>query len=266
MNSNNKDKVKNFFRKEGFYFVLFICLCVIATFAVFTMNRNSTASNKKSSDEFSLNVEEKLNDQSQGVMNNEKIQNAERVENDTNENINEVAELNEDDSEVANATEENGEELASSEEDVAVMSGNDSAIVFSLPLEGTVTRCFGDMIEVKNTDEEQIIMTRKGVDLQAPVGTTVKCVADGQVEEVASSSEDGNYVVVSHANGLKTKYANLDPEINVSVGDILSEGQEIGVVGDSSLVFTSDICGDVLNLQVIDANGVSIDPASYFNF
>ena len=43
MNSNNKDKVKDFFRKEGFYFVLFICLCVIATVVVFTVNKNNKA-------------------------------------------------------------------------------------------------------------------------------------------------------------------------------------------------------------------------------
>ena len=59
MNSNNSDKVKNFFRKEGFYFVLFICLCVIATVAVFTINRNSTANKDNSVEEnLSLNVEE----------------------------------------------------------------------------------------------------------------------------------------------------------------------------------------------------------------
>ena len=59
MNSNNSDKVKNFFRKEGFYFVLFICLCVIATVAVFTINRNSTANKNNSAEKsLSLNVEE----------------------------------------------------------------------------------------------------------------------------------------------------------------------------------------------------------------
>ena len=83
---------------------------------------------------------------------------------------------------------------------------------------------------------------------------------------MGSNSEDGNYIVVAHANGLKTKYANLDPEVYVSEGDMVTEGQEIGIIGNSSLVFTSDICGDVLNLQVEDANGKSVDPSSYFNF
>ena len=46
---------------------------------------------------------------------------------------------------------------------------------------------------------------------------------------------DGTYVVIAHANGLKTKYANLDPEdVNVSEGDMVTEGQEIGIIGNSS--------------------------------
>ena len=43
MDKNYKRKVKDFFRKEGFYFVLFICLCVIATVVVFTVNKNNKA-------------------------------------------------------------------------------------------------------------------------------------------------------------------------------------------------------------------------------
>ena len=239
MNSNNSDKVKNFFRKEGFYFVLFICLCVIATVAVFTINRNSTANKDNSVEEnLSLNVEENTSLEPSESANNEKIQNAERVEN---------ASSNVTDNEVAEGETTDG-------------------IIFSLPLEATVSRSFGEMIEVKKTDEEQIIMTRRGVDLQAPVGSVVKCAAEGQVQEVGSNSEDGNYIVVAHANGLKTKYANLDPEVYVSEGDMVTEGQEIGIIGNSSLVFTSDICGEVLNLQVEDANGKSVDPSSYFNF
>lgn len=267
MNSNNSNKVKNFFRKEGFYFVLFICLCVIATVAVFTINRNSTANND-AKDNLTLNVEENsYADQSESV-NSENIQNAERVENGSADVNSEVADSitnsNEEVEDVAMSDEvagvEDGAEVAE------VMSGTESGIVFSLPLEATVSRSFGEMIEVKKSDEEQIIMTRRGVDLEAPVGTVVKCASEGQISEVGSNSEDGNYIVVSHANGLKTKYSNLDPEVYVSEGDMVTEGQELGMVGNTSLVFTSDICGDVLNLQVEDANGKSVDPSSYFNF
>lgn len=276
MNSNNKDKVKNFFRKEGFYFVLFICLCVIATVAVVTINKNNAAS-KNSNEEISLDVNEGSSLDQSANANNENIQNAERAESDSTnvteqvaeaetEEVAEVEEVDEIATESVESTEL--EEVAEATEggEAEVMSGTESGIIFSLPLEGTVNRSYGEMIEVKKTDNEQIIMTRRGVDLQATMGSVVKSAAEGQVQEVGSNSEDGNYIVIAHANGLKTKYANLDPEVYVSEGDMITEGQELGVVGNSSLVFTSDICGDVLNLQVEDANGKSVDPSNYFNF
>ena len=41
MNQNKKNKVKDFLRKEGFYLVLFVCLCIVATVAAFTIRKNS---------------------------------------------------------------------------------------------------------------------------------------------------------------------------------------------------------------------------------
>ena len=64
----------------------------------------------------------------------------------------------------------------------------------------------------------------------------------------------------------ETKYANLSDEVYVAVGDTVEEGTEIGTVGNSSGIFTAQICGDVLNLQVQDANGNDVDPEAYFNF
>ena len=58
------------------------------------------------------------------------------------------------------------------------------------------------------------IHTRRGIDINASVGTVVKSAAEGKVEEVSSNTTDGTYVVIAHANGLKTKYANLSEEVN----------------------------------------------------
>ena len=74
MHVNKKDKVKDFFRKEGFYLVLFLCLCVIATVAIVTTKRNkSLEESNKAQSEFTLNINE--NETSEV-----KKQNAERVE------------------------------------------------------------------------------------------------------------------------------------------------------------------------------------------
>ena len=72
--------------------------------------------------------------------------------------------------------------------------------------------------------------------------------------------------VCSAIAGLKTKYTNLSEEVKVAVGDIVSTGTEIGTVGNTSGIFTSKVCGDVLNIQVQDANGNDVDPGAYFDF
>lgn len=255
MDQNKKDKVRDFFRKEGFYFVLFICLCVIATVAAFTMKKNASKVENKPTNEFTLNIE----DDSKSTSNIDK-QNAERVEN--NQEV-DVADTN-------TAVESEGEVALESQEEPAeeapVVAGTNTEVIFELPLEGTVEREYKAMIEVSKDDTTQVIRTRRGIDIAAPVGTIVKSVAEGQVENVSNNTEDGTFIVITHANGLKTKYTNLDPEVNVAVGDIVKAGTEIGKVGNSSSIFTAEICGDVLNLQVENANGEQVDPAKYFNF
>ena len=273
MDQNKKNKVKDFFRKEGFYLVLFVCLCVVATVAAFTIRKNSIAKEQnKANNEISLNEVEDNN--SSETDSNFNKQNAERVENND-----ELANSNEEslsEPEVANAEDEvatnNQEEVAENqvtEEEVAdVSAGTDTEVVLSFPIDGNVaiSREFGKMIRTYVDETRSEDTSRRGIDINASVGTVVKAAAEGKVEEVASNTTDGTYVVIAHANGLKTKYTNLSEEVKVAVGDVVSTGAEIGTVGNTSGIFTSKVCGDVLNVQVQDANGNDVDPSAYFDF
>ena len=258
MDQNKKTKVKDFFRKEGFYLALFICLCVVATAAAFAIKNNSNENNaKKDDNEFTLNIEEKADSNTSDITK----QNAERVENND-----EVAE-EQNTQEVAVEESESTEEVAQAEtEDTSMVSNTESEVTFSLPLEGAVARNYGTMIRIQENEDGAVDQTRKGIDLSAAVGTVVKVAAEGKVEEVSQNVTDGTYIVVAHANGLKTKYCNLSEDVKVAVGDYVAQGTEIGTVGNTSEIFTSAVCGDVLNLQIEDANGSDIDPTSYFNF
>ena len=276
MDQNKKNKVKDFFRKEGFYLVLFVCLCIVATVAAFTIRKNSVANEQnKVNNELSLNeVEDNTSSETDSNFNK---QNAERVENND-----ELANSNEEslsEPEVANAEDEvatnNQEEVAENqvtestqEETADVSAGNDTQIVLSLPIDGNVaiSREFGKMIRTYSDETRSEDTSRRGIDINAAVGTIVKAAAEGKVEEVASNTTDGTYVVIAHANGLKTKYTNLSEEVKVAVGDVVSTGAEIGTVGNTSGIFTSKVCGDVLNVQVQDANGNDVDPSAYFDF
>ena len=272
MDQNKKNKVKDFLRKEGFYLVLFVCLCIVATVAAFTIRKNSVANEQnKVNNELSLNEVEDNN--SSETDSNFNKQNAERVENND-----ELANSNEEslsEPEVANAEDEvatnNQDEVAENqitEEEVAdVSAGTDTQVVLSLPIDGNVaiSREFGKMIRTYVDETRSEDTSRRGIDINASVGTVVKAAAEGKVEEVASNTTDGTYVVIAHANGLKTKYTNLSEEVKVAVGDVVSTGNEIGTVGNTSGIFTSKVCGDVLNVQVQDANGNDVDPSAYFD-
>ena len=274
MDQNKKNKVKDFFRKEGFYLVLLVCLCVVATVAAFTIKKNSVAKEQNNtSNELSLNDVQDSN--SSEVDSNFNMQNAERVENND-----ELAEANDNEisqeevtNEVDNDTNDTNEAIVSEnqnnseqEADVDVSAGTDSNIVLSLPIDGEVaiSREFGKMVRTYSDETRSEDTSRRGLDINAAVGTTVKAAAEGKVEEVSSNTTDGTYVVIAHANGLKTKYANLSEDVKVAAGDTVSAGTEIGTVGNSSGIFTSKICGDVLNVQVQDANGKDVDPSAYF--
>ena len=274
MDQNKKNKVKDFFRKEGFYLVLLVCLCVVATVAAFTIKKNSVAKEQNNtSNELSLNDVQDSN--SSEVDSNFNMQNAERVENND-----ELAEANDNEisqeevtNEVDNDTNDTNEAIVSEnqnnseqEADVDVSAGTDSNIVLSLPIDGEVaiSREFGKMVRTYSDETRSEDTSRRGIDINAAVGTTVKAAAEGKVEEVSSNTTDGTYVVIAHANGLKTKYANLSEDVKVAEGDTVSAGTEIGTVGNSSGIFTSKICGDVLNVQVQDANGKDVDPSAYF--
>ncbi len=271
MNQNKKNKVKDFLRKEGFYLVLFVCLCIVATVAAFTIRKNSVANEQnKVNNELSLNEVEDNN--SSETDSNFNKQNAERVENND-----ELANSNEEslsEQEFANVEDEvatnNQEEFAENQvtEEVAdVSAGTDTEIVLSLPIDGNVviSREFGKMIRTYMDETRSEDISRRGIDINASVGTIVKAAAEGKVEEVASNTTDGTYVVIAHANGLKTKYTNLSEEVKVAVGDVVSTETEIGTVGNTSGIFTAKTCGDVLNIQVQDANGNDVDPSAYFD-
>lgn len=234
MDNKKKDKVKEFFRKEGFYVALFLCLCVVATVAAVTMKSNKESEQaKKPAQEFSLNVDN--NDVS-----TEK-QNAERVESEPKQ----VAD-------VAN------------DETVNVAAGTTTEVKFTNPIEGTIAREFSypKPKEMKDGSFRNI----KGIDIEAKVGTPVKSCAEGVVEVITNDVEEGSFVIITHANGIKTKYANLDKAVLVKKGDTVTGETVIGNVGDSSKIFSNKEFGEHINIQVLNSKDEQIDPTKYFNY
>jgi lysostaphin len=71
-----------------------------------------------------------------------------------------------------------------------------------------------------------------GVDLSAPMGTSVLAVGDGVVAFAGNQEGYGKLIVINHAEGLQTRYAQLGG-IKVNPGDSVKQGQAIATVGNS---------------------------------
>lgn len=247
MNKNFKEKLKDLMSRDGFYIALFLCLCVVVTVGTFSYKK-FTAQNQMSNIQESNGEESDTTDKNNEVVNNQ-IPNAERVENTVTIDENKS---------------ENKEQKKEENNKTKVVSTSNT-VNFVNPLNGAESRKYTYPKPVQVG--ENVFRTIKGVNLQASVGTEVKAAADGVVDLVENSGvEEGIVVEIKHANGLKTKYGNLNENVSVKQGDKVTANQVIGTVGDTAKVFSSDVFGEFLNLQVINANGEQVNPENYFTF
>lgn len=92
-----------------------------------------------------------------------------------------------------------------------------------------------------------------GTDFAAPTGTPARTVGDGMVSFAGVQGGYGNVVFIKHRNGHETVYAHLS-KINVRVGQNVSQGQTIGLVGA-----TGWATGPHLHFE-FRVNGVHQDP------
>jgi murein DD-endopeptidase MepM/ murein hydrolase activator NlpD len=92
-----------------------------------------------------------------------------------------------------------------------------------------------------------------GVDISAPLGTSVVAAADGVVVAVGHTNVGyGNYVVIGHGGGIATLYGHL-LDTTVKVGDLVMRGQEIGHEGSTGLSTGPHVHFELrLNDQVVD--------------
>lgn len=92
-----------------------------------------------------------------------------------------------------------------------------------------------------------------GTDFAAPTGTSARTVGDGVVSFAGVQGGYGNVVFIKHRNGHETVYAHLS-RINVRVGQNVSQGDTIGLVGA-----TGWATGPHLHFE-FRVNGVHQDP------
>ncbi len=95
-----------------------------------------------------------------------------------------------------------------------------------------------------------------GTDFAASTGTPARTVGDGVVSFSGVQNGYGNVVFVKHRGNIETVYAHLS-KLLVRQGDVVSQGQTIGLVGS-----TGWSTGPHLHFEVRD-NGVQKDPMTF---
>ncbi|MFC9856393.1 MULTISPECIES: M23 family metallopeptidase [unclassified Streptomyces] len=98
-----------------------------------------------------------------------------------------------------------------------------------------------------------------GSDFQAASGTVVRAIGPGTVVSAGWSGSYGNEVVIKHADGMYSQYAHQS-SLNVSVGETVTGGQQIGLSGS-----TGNSTGPHLHFEVRTgpSYGSDVDPISY---
>ncbi len=122
------------------------------------------------------------------------------------------------------------------------------------PVRAPIARRFGRVVD----REFHTQIFRKGIDFEAPQGTHVRAVADGQVRFAGWFRGYGRLVILDHGERFFTVSGHLE-EIRVEVGDRVRAGDVIGTVGD-----TGSLSGPRLYFE-IRQGGEPLDPADWLS-
>lgn len=125
--------------------------------------------------------------------------------------------------------------------------------LFRYPTVGRFTSGFGMRIDPFTG----LRRFHNGIDLANTPGTPVVAASSGRVAHVETRNPTyGMFVIMQHAGGFQTLYAHLDT-ITVRVGQTVSQGARIGLMGN-----TGRSTGPHLHFSVIK-DGVFVDPLRY---
>jgi len=259
-------KTSKVFDKEGFYIVLFVCLCIVAIAAVLISRRNA---------ELAKNA---------ALVGNKETQYTEP------DNSKEVVDNTEEDDETAPvvSTPVDNKDSSSSDESADNDSGNTVAendVRLKMPVDGEITKDFSKDAIVKSMTLQQW-ETHEGIDIACDIGSPIMAAADGKVVEVRTEDNNidsilktgyGISVIIEHPNGLRTVYSNLAESttdedgnvvsaIKVKTGDTVKCGDVIGYAGDTAQREMVSIEGSHIHFEVLkNVNGEyqTVSPKDY---
>lgn len=110
---------------------------------------------------------------------------------------------------------------------------------FTKPVEGEISKEYAqENLVYSETLQEWV--THSGIDIKADKTTVVKSAEKGTVKTIKNDPRYGLTIVVEHANGYKTVYANLLTSEFVVEGEKVEKGQSLGTVGNTAAFEIAD--------------------------
>jgi len=122
------------------------------------------------------------------------------------------------------------------------------------PVAGRILKPFGRSVH----PEFGTVVMNKGINVGAPMGTPIRCVAEGTVEFVDWLPGYGKCIIVDHGDGYYSLYAHAS-SIFPARGAVVRAGDVLGEVGD-----TGSLNGTQLYFEIRKGKD-SLDPRSWLS-
>ncbi|MEN8256552.1 MAG: M23 family metallopeptidase [Thermodesulfobacteriota bacterium] len=120
------------------------------------------------------------------------------------------------------------------------------------PVLGSITSLYGRRIDPIN----EKVAFHSGIDISDKTGTEIITTAHGKIVDKGYTEGNGNYVVVGHGKGFKTRYLHMKKSL-VEKNQQVKRGQVIGLVGNSGRS-----TGPHLHYEIL-YNGKSVNPLKF---
>ncbi|MBR1567510.1 MAG: peptidoglycan DD-metalloendopeptidase family protein [Lachnospiraceae bacterium] len=161
------------------------------------------------------------------------------------------------DAELQAATQRIAELEAAAAQSAEYVPYSGGPLLWPCPSSTRITSYFG----YRTPDGGYVNANHKGVDIGAPTGTPAIAAASGVVVIARYSNSAGNWVVISHGNGMYTMYMHAS-QLCVSEGQYVNAGDTILLVGSTGWSTGPHLHFGVGIGGYLSANAV--DPLSYF--
>ncbi|MCR2044710.1 M23 family metallopeptidase [Anaerosalibacter massiliensis] len=248
-----KKKFDKLTHKDSFYIILFVCVCIVGTAAVWASKKNldrmKSENDPVEEEDFLILTDEDKHGVEEPSLESLKQQEKKRHE----EKQKQEEEKEEPKEETKEEPKEEPKEKPKEEQENNVIQ------TFYMPVEGEIGLDFStDNLAYSKTLEEWT--SHEGIDIKANEGTAVKACLDGVVKEVYEDELWGIVITIDHGKGLESRYANLSTKDMVKKGQSVKKGTPISGVGKPKGLEMAD--EPHLHFETI-FNGKKVDPKKY---